>query len=415
MKLSLLHRGCSIGMLSLLAALTAQAVEPPPFRHIYRLDAEYALDLLSGEIPWDWRDAFYGSPSGFQISGGSLNIKHLFIDEKFKARAALVEDRFWFRFAYNKRQGLERNSVEAPLELEIRPTGPWFVSLVGEPDFDKSTVDIGAALRWGAEEGRSVKLTYLWPDFDNNHAYANQSVSENTEKFYHTAPREARLAATWIGGPWSLRLEGRHSRPWERESRDLATNAQALEKERGGEAFLDLRLRAGSWTWGVEGESWGQRSSVVHAPAAPAADREVSLEKEALRAALQKDFSAKWRARAGGGFVHQRGGLNAVQDASDERYKSYDRLIFLEGDYAPAEKMRLDAAYVVSRQQYDILYPAATPESGRRTDHRARLGLRYDVKEGTGFRAATAWELNRGDSEKLGSFDGGTLQFQTVF
>ncbi|MGQ0644441.1 MAG: hypothetical protein ACT4O3_03000, partial [Elusimicrobiota bacterium] len=118
-----------------LAAAGPARPQGPVFADLHDLDAEYELDRLMNRFPWEWRGRFWAAPTGFRITGGSLNIRHLYIRQEAKIRFPLTHDKFAFRFRYEKKQGLERDDVKAELEFETRPWPGWFLSLVGEPAF----------------------------------------------------------------------------------------------------------------------------------------------------------------------------------------------------------------------------------------------------------------------------------------
>ena len=98
--------------------------EGPVYRNPNNFDGEYALDLFSNELPADWRDRFRGSDNGIQVSGGSLNSRHLVLSDEIKLRLSLIEDRLLFRFRRERIAGLERDDPWNLLEFEARVAGP---------------------------------------------------------------------------------------------------------------------------------------------------------------------------------------------------------------------------------------------------------------------------------------------------
>jgi hypothetical protein len=401
--------------LALFAAAPALA-DGPAFRNVFHLDAEYEFDRLMGDVPWEWRDAFRAADTGVQTTGSSLNIRHFILDETVKLRLPLAEDRAWFRFRRTKRQGLERDTVITDLEFEYRPRGAWHVSLLGEPRFDKSDVDVGAAVRYGRAEGRSVKVAYLWPDFDANHAFHNTSVNEGFRLLHRRAPQEARLRADWSGGPWSLHAEGRAVRPWERVRDELiAPFDRSVERGAESEGALDAAFTRGGWTTRLEGESRRERASLVSEPAVPSEDRDVVTERHAARVSLQRD-AGRWRARATTGFSRLRGRARHPADpALDEGYALLDRLASAHLFRRTGERVWWEGAFLYSRQRIDTLDPGRVEGTEPRSQNRGKLAVRYDFPAAGSLLAAAAVELDRDQSESFASFDGGTLQFQVTF
>ncbi|MGQ0643889.1 MAG: hypothetical protein ACT4O3_00145, partial [Elusimicrobiota bacterium] len=287
----------------------------------------------------------------------------------------------------------------------------------GEPAFHKSDAGAGFAVRRGEAEGRSLRLAYLWPSFDNNYAFHNRSVNEGYEEFYRRARQEARLQATWEGGALGLRVEGRWARPWERVHQDFATPAMRYV-ERGSEAefLLDARWRSRIGVWRLEGETWRNRESIAFEPADPAADRSLVDERSLLNAAFERPLAERWRMEIGGGPAAARGRLRHPGDpALDRAYNIQDRLAWLSSFHELKPRLWLEAGYVYNRQQWRGLQPGFARDGRDRSGNRGKLALQYDLAGGASFRAAAAIELDRNESERFFTFDGGTIQFQTTF
>lgn len=388
----------------------------PDFYDVPNLGGEYEVDRYMGDAPWAWRDRFRSQATGFFITGGSLNIRHLYIEEELKVRFPLVTDRFWFRFQRERIQGLERNDSKNELEFEYSPWKRWFFSFLGEPTFHKAESDAGAAVRWGLEEGRSVKLSYLWPDFDANYAFHNQSVNEGFERFYRRLPQEARLRIVWVGQSLSLFLKGRLARPWERTQETLPKpGTRYVQEGSQSEAALDLRYRWSLWSAAAEGETWRSQESIAFEPAVPARDRAVTEERSSLRGSLERALAHDWRARVGGGFVTSRGVERYFnQPASHRSHKVNDALgfLFVYHDFTP--RLTGEIGYVYDRQGQDVL-ANGTRLSSRRSQNRGKLALQRDIGDNASFRLVTGWELDGRDVGRFSYFDGGTLQFQATF
>jgi hypothetical protein len=375
------------------------------------------MDRFMGDLPWDWRDRFRSTASGFFITGGSLNIRHLYIRQDMKVRFPLVENRFWLRFRYSRHQGLERDDEEPSLEFEAKPWDRWYVSLVGQPAFHKAESDAGVAVRFGDEEGRSLRATYLWPNFDANYAYHNRSVNEGFERFYNRFPQEARLAGSWIQAPWSLHAAGRWARAWDLEHRDFAPSAERYGlKASGSEGVLDLRRETRIGIVAAEAETWRARESISYEPARPAQDRAESLERNAARVSLERAAGSRSRIRAGAGFVHSRGGIRHPLDPpSDRAYRVLDRLAFAVLTRPWTPRLFWDAGYIYDRQWRERKSGGSSTDAGSRSQNRGLWGLRYDFAARGSFRVVTAWELDAAEAERFASFDGGTLQLLAVF
>jgi hypothetical protein len=397
-----------------LALLPGPASAELVYRNAFKLDAEYEMDRFMGDLPWDWRDRFAAAPTGFQVTGGSLNIRHIVLDQRLKVRFPFSE-RWAFRFRHDRRLGLERQDVETQVEFEYGPRRNLFFSLIGEPTFHKSDALAGFAARWGLEEGRSVKFAYLWPGFDANYAFENQSVNEGYEEFYRRAPQEARLSAAWIAGPGSLLLEARRRRPSELARRDFPGTTQAVTREESSEARLDARWRRGEWTAALEGEVWNAREEALTEPAA-ASDAEVVAERSAARLSLERTLGAAWRARIGGGDARLRGGRRQLSaPGADEYYRLHDRPWFLLVYHSFSPRFSMDGGFLYDRQTISSLETGQVPVVEPRSQSRAKVALQRDFENGASIRAAAAVELDLNQEETFASFDGATIQFQTTF
>jgi hypothetical protein len=347
---------------------------------------------------------------------GSLNIRHFYVEQRLKARFPVAPDRFWFRFRHLRHQGLERDDQRAEVEFEYSPRPLWYVSLMGDTMFHKSEASAGLALRWGPSEGRSVKLAYLWPDFDTNYSFGNRSVNEGFESYYRRFPQEARLSAVWTGPPWSARLEGRHVRNWERERREFSAPGERTVS-RGGdfEALLDLRWRRGPWTWAVEGEAWRSKESIAFEPSRPAEDRSLLHERGLFRVAAQRRLGPALALRAGAAGAGLRGRLGHALDPSrDQGYRIRDRIFSVGITRVLRGGLKLDGEYLYDRQFWKT--GAGPSEVGDdRSHNRGKLALQHDFANGSSFRLIGAAELDQGEAERFFSFDGATAQFQTAF
>ncbi len=389
----------------------------PDYSDIYNLDAEYELDRLMGDIPWEWRDRFRSSVSGFQGTGGSLNIRHLYSEQVFKARFPLLQDRLWFRILDKRNRGLEREEVETHLEFEYSPAPRWYLSFLGAPALHKSDVVVGAAARWGRDEGRSVRFAYLWPGFDTNYAFHNRSINEGYEEFYRRFPQEARLSAVWIRSPLSFFIEGRHRRTSELEHQEFSPpRTRFISGDGEAEAVWDVRYVAGRWAWGTEGSLWRARESLRYEPAAAALDQTLIRERSAARLTLRRTLGAGWAVRVGGGMVGSRGHLRYPgQPLSDRAYRIYDRIGYVAADHAVTARFGVEAGYFYDRQGRKSVETGNVAIMEKNSQNRGKLAIRYDFSENASLRVISAIELDQNQSENFASFDGGTIQFQTTF
>lgn len=401
--------------LALAGLLPASAAADLVYRNVFKLDAEYELDRFMTDVPWEWRDRFASAPTGFLASGCSLNIRHIALDQRLKVRFPLSE-RWAFRFRHDRRLGLERQDVETQLEFEHGPHRRLFFSLIGEPTFHKSDVLAGLAVRWGEMEGRSVKFAYLWPGFDANYAFSNQSVNEGFEEFYRRAPQEARLTGTWLGQRASIIVEGRHRRRSQLAQRVFSSPAtQTILEEGSSEARADLRWRWWEWTAALEAEGWKGEQRDATDPAS-AAEMDVVHERSSVRFSLEKSLGSSWRARAGGGEARLRGRQRfSAAPPADQFYRLHDRPWFFLVRRAFDQRFSMDGGFIYDRQGIASLEAGQTPVAEKRSQNRGKLAMQYDFPNGSFFRLAAALELDTNQEETFASFDGATVQFQTTF
>lgn len=402
-------RQAGLSALLLAAPLGAE----PLFRNVFNLDAEYALDRLMGETPWPARDRFNAAPTAFRISGGSLNIRHLLLDQRLKLRMPIVDDKFWFRFRHQRRQGLEYDNNDAELELEAAAADDVFLSLVGAAAFHKSDTAAGFAARYGAAEDRSVKVTYLWPGFDTNYAFKNTSVNEGYREAYRRLPAEARLDAHFVTDAVSFALEGRLARAWELEREEFTPPDRNVATGHDRAIYVDLRWRGAVWRAGLEGEHRRSGGTIAYDPARPAEDRFARAETSRLFLSIERGENTVWRAAAGPAALRGRqlftggGGVN-------ESYSMREWLGLAEARRPFNDKFSGEAAYLADWQKRRTRFGAGE-DSGGKVHQRGKLAARYDFSAHAFLRVIAAIELDQSESEKFFSFDGGTVQFQTVF
>lgn len=393
-------------------SVTAQG---PVFRNPNNFDGEYALDLLSNELPPDWRASYRRADSGVQIGGGSLNIRHIVLAEDIKFHMPLSGDRLAFRFRRERRAGLERDDVWNLLEFEGRVAGPWHLSLLGNPSFHKSDATIGAATAWRAGPGRYARFSYLWPRFDTNYAFRNTSVNEGyTEAFRHY-PGEARFEVVWQEGGHELFLDARHGRPWELAHENFDTPPTGyVEKGDMSEVHGEARHHVDAWTWGFQADYWRAASAIAYDPARPAEDQRAVWEHHRLFLTLERAIDGKGAVRAGVGPSYMRGTLEVpAQPADDNAYRYTETLALLS--YLPrwSPKWSGEATYLIDFQHAEITQGSA-PASVSPIHNRMKFALRWDGAFGS-FVVAGNVELDQSDAESTLSFDGGTLQFQATF
>ncbi|MBL8023825.1 MAG: hypothetical protein JNK54_06030 [Elusimicrobia bacterium] len=407
-------RGLLIISLALMGAIPSSG-EGPRYRNPNNFDGEYALDLLSNELPPDWRTTFRGSENGIQMGGGSLNIRHITLTEDIKVRVPLITDRFIFRFRRERIAGLERDDEWNLLDFETRVTGPWHVSLVGNPSFHKSDATIGFATAWRVRPDQYARFSYLWPRFDTNYAFENQSVNEGYTEAFRKFPGEARLETVWQNDRTSLFLDARHGRPWELDHRTLdPTPSGYIEQGEMSELIAELRHRVGDWTMNVQAKGWRSEGRLTHDPSRPDEDNHVLQDYQRFFFTLDRKLSERRTLRAGAGPSLMRGRKELpYQSTKNNRYHYEDTIGLLS--YLPrwSPQWSGETAYMINFQE-KVLTQGADSSRSSQIHNRIKFALRWEGTRAS-FVIAGNVEMDQSEAETPVSFDGGTLQFQTLF
>ncbi|HOW27509.1 MAG TPA: hypothetical protein PK876_03265 [Elusimicrobiota bacterium] len=387
----------------------------PEWIDVPGLDSEYESDRFMSDIPWDWRESFWASPSGVQMTGGSMNIRHLYLQQDIKLRVPLVENRFWFRYRYQKFDTLERNRSDSLWEFEYRPWRDWFVSFLGEPRYHKAEANMGARVRWGRAENRSVDAAILFPNFDTNYAFHNTSVNEGYQEFYDDFPKDVRLTAVWSGHGTSVRAQARKMTLWRKQHRDLTTPFVEY-RETGGETDLSVEMRCRGERFGVtlEGEYWDELRSVWFSQTAFGQGRRRDQVRRLVRPAAEWYWDHTGTARIGFFTVRRRESLVYSDPAVASRFeRQNETLPFVQVIKKFGRVIEAEMAYVHDRQRTTREYGAET--FSKREENRLKLACGFQFTPSTSLRLVTGWELDKRDFGRFAYFDGGTVQFQAVF
>lgn len=398
----------------LLAAGSAWAVSPgPSFYNLYDFNAEYALDRLSNAWDPDDRADFRAVGTGLRVTGGSLNIRHLQVREDIKLRVPFGA-RWTARFRRERDLGLSGKEERSLLEIEHRLAGPWAVGVVGAPAFHKAEASLGFSTAWRRREDRFVRASILWPGFDTNYAYKNTSVTEDHRRAYRTFPREGRVEAVWQSDRLWFGLDGQWARRWELEHEDFAPGAEKYVETGERRALsMDASGRFGEWTGGGEWEYSRHAGSVVYDPARPGEDRSVSEESFRSIFHLEKHLSnAAIRLTAAPAVFRGRQTF-AGSPGLNEFFVLRDRIVGVS--YLPrfGSGWSGEASYWLDSQSGRIRR-GGSEDLRPRTQNRALVALRWKKAPGNCFVVAANVEMDNDEAEKIFSFDGGVVQFQTV-
>lgn len=386
----------------------------PVFHNLYDFNAEYALDLLSNAWDPEDRARHRAASTAIHLSGGSLNIRHLQVREDVKVRLP-VGERVSARFRRERRLGLQAGEERDLLEIEGRVAGPWHAGIFGSPAFHKARASFGVAGAWRHREDRSVRLSVLWPDFDTNYAYKHTSVTEDHRVAYRAFPRDVRGEVVWRAERTGFALDGLWSRPWEREREDFApSSARHVETGAQRRLAMDLSHRADRWIWSAEGECVWNEAAIAHVPTRPTEDRAVREKSFRAIVSLEREAgSSSLRGTAAPAFFSGRQSFPG-SPASDDSYMLRDWIFGVSHLPRWGTHWSAEASYYLDLQSGERRQGNVQTQRPR-TQNRGTVALRWRGEGGGGFRLAANIELDKNESETFFSFDGGVIQFQTVF
>lgn len=412
-RLIFLRRAVGAIALSVLSWPGSAAPAGPSFYNLYDFNAEYALDRLSNAWDPDERADFRSVGTGLRVTGGSLNIRHLQVREDLKLRVPFG-DRWTARFRRERDLGLSGREERSLLDIEHRFAGPWTLGVVGAPAFHKAEASLGFSTAWRRREDRFVRAAVLWPGFDTNYAYKNTSVTEDHRRAYRTFPREGRVEAVWQSDRVRFGADGRWARRWELEHEEFAPGAEKYVETGERRALsIDVSGRLGVWTAGGEWEYTRHAGQIMYEPARPGEDRAAHEESFRSIVRLERNLShAAVRLTAAPAVFRGRQTFPG-SSGSNEFFVLRDRIVGVS--YLPrfGGGWTGEAAYFIDRQTGHIRRGGGAV-SRPRTQNRAMFALRWKRAPGHGFVVAANVEMDNDEAEKIFSFDGGVVQFQTV-
>ncbi|MBK7689338.1 MAG: hypothetical protein IPJ35_10205 [Elusimicrobia bacterium] len=218
-------------------------------------------------------------------------------------------------------------------------------------------------------------------------------MTEDHRRAYRTFPREGRVEAVWQSDRLWFGLDGRWARRWELEHEDFAPGA-----EKGGPG----PPRRG-----------GDTAAAVYDPARPGEDRSVSEESFRSIFHLEKHLSnAAIRLTAAPAVFRGRQTF-AGSPGLNEFFVLRDRIVGVS--YLPrfGSGWSGEASYWLDSQSGRIRR-GGSEDLRPRTQNRALVALRWKKAPGNCFVVAANVEMDNDEAEKIFSFDGGVVQFQTV-
>lgn len=408
MKLKIFYIAILFFQISILCAQDVlRLINPQNF------NSEYELDIFQNYLSQDWIWEWLAYENGFMITGGSLNIRHIYHERKAKLRMPVIQDRLWFRYHHFIRQVIQDEWKENRIELEYMPLKNLYLSVFGDPTYHKSEIDIGWSARYGTSEDNSIKISYILVDYDNNYAYRNRSVNEGFERFFRDAPIEWRLKTVYTALPVKVWIEGRHQRNWTAEYNDL-NNANNNRILLGREYILEGKIQ-----WdneiavpGIDFFGRVTRKGEFFAVPRPAMDH-IRWEKRILvRPQVLIPFGSEYSINVGCGLSKHDGEDSFPGNTSQYVYFNNRNVM----PFVIGTKHMRGPAYIELGYMHGTIdeYKIEGVNSFRNIERENRIRIALDFKFSTGARLKfiSGWDLDKEDWGKLAVFDGGYVQFQ---
>lgn len=388
----------------------------PALKNPQDYDSEYELDMLQNYFASDWIWEWLSAENGIRITGGSLNIRHIYHDRYVKLRFPIIKNRMWFRYNHTIRQVIEDEWQFDEIEIEYSPVKNLFLSFLGDPTYHKSEIDIGWAVRYGNREDNSIQLKYLLIDYDSNYAYHNKSTNEGFERFYRDFPYEWRMKLVSAVYPVKIWIEGRHRSNWTRRDLDLVNpNNNAIRF--GREYMLEGEIRWDREVFSPSIDFFGRFTRKGISYEVPRSDGDhTRWEKRVfVRPQVVIYFSERFELDSGCELVKHDG--EDVYPGTAFLYKYFDNrniIPFIIGRLHIKGPLYGEAGYMHGTIDERKIEGNLSYRRIKR-ENRLRLAADFKFITGTRLKIITGWDLDREDWGKFALFDGGYIQFQTSF
>ncbi|MBD3412299.1 MAG: hypothetical protein GF397_04195 [Elusimicrobia bacterium] len=396
--------------------LSYAAVRVPPLVNPQEYNSENELDMLQNffhsDRIWSWLQA----ENGFRITGGSLNIRHIYHDRFMKIRYPLIARRLWFRYRHRMRERIDVQDQSNEIHIEYSPFDNWYCSLIGDPSYEKYDIDIGWSVRYGLNEAQSITLGYMLIDFDNNYAFHDASVNEGFERFYRTNPTEWRVKLVQRATPVSLWIEGLYQRTWTREYYDL-NNTQNNYVLLGGRYEVEGELRydrSPSLIFAVDFLSQYRRQAQWFIVPRSSEDHLLWEKRSFVHPKLIYRWYPLTEVECGLRFVINEGeDMYPAQPVDTLRFKNTNTIPFINSITPLGTHTSVELGYMYATIDEDR-YENLVPRTELNIDNRIRLGIIIDFNQNTHLKIITGWDLDDEDVDRFQIFDGGFIQFQTA-
>jgi len=379
-------------------------------------DSEYELDLLQNYFHPQWVFDWHALENGFRTTGGSLNIRHIYLVQQAKFRFPLVEERLWFRFRHEVQAFLDYDRREEAIELEYAPARRLYLSMVLEPAFHKADMDIGWAIAYGAGEGNRVRAEYYLVDFDRNYAFRRKTVNEGYEEFFARAPREYRFSWYHTSDSWNAGVAARRVTPYEL-THDALT-ATGIDMRYTGEewaAEADLQGSLGSWSPGLHSTARVTEESRERLPLPVAGDCRSRISRYEARPYVWLRTDGPWEYLVGFGYVDDYGTREEpVDPLMGAYYRSQQLLPFALAAYQWAAWSVFEFGYMHA-SQFQTRLDHTGWLSGTGRENRLRVAWELVFSARMRMRCMAGIELDQEDFGRFAYFDGGSFQFQGCF
>lgn len=189
-----------------LAALPVHAADESAVgRKAYFPWGQHAFDVLRDvhiaayepDFEWQgrWEDGRQ-SDSGINFLHGSLSARDLYSYRHVRLNTEFLDDRIRFRFEHNYRESYNVEYNDLYIEAQLRLGGPLWLSVSGNPFFDKSESDMGGGLALMDD----ARENWLWVT-----AYADAILFDDKTPYnaQDRAPSlRIRSNTRWSDGPW---------------------------------------------------------------------------------------------------------------------------------------------------------------------------------------------------------------------
>ncbi|OGS46571.1 MAG: hypothetical protein A2539_01705 [Elusimicrobia bacterium RIFOXYD2_FULL_34_15] len=379
------------------------------------IDKEFEMDVFMEYFLPEWNFQYLFSENGLRITAGSLNIKHLNLNEELKLRTLLINNKLWARFYHKRIETIDNKDFLNEIEFEYSPLNDLYLSFLGTPEFKKYEIDIGWAVRYAKDEGNGLKLSYILTDFDNNYAFHNDSTVLGFKKFYKNVPKKWRLEIKRDINVLKSYVFVEYNTKTVYDYEDLTDVTQNYDVENKNyriDTNINTKIYS-DWKLGFDLNLRKNNDKKDFVSISSSLNENFSSveKKYILRPYFEKSILENLTIFSGFSFIKHIYDITYPNNIINSYNYDKDNMGGFTLFYLNLpQKSLIEFGYLHDNIDWD-----KNGVNGNSKENRLKFGYEYKFNEKSSIKFITGWDLDRQDWGKFAFFDGGHVQFQAIF